>query len=142
MQIAFYSLDDVRVKYAALQRERAQMSLKWLQVIYPKIVGLQVAAGGALYAAFLNSAMLGAGEIVSVATSVSVAFFTLILVCWPITLMPVSKARQPTIEEAEMLIIARLYKDAVSIGIEREKILELLEYHRRSLRRGDDKLDC
>ena len=116
------------------------MSLKWLQVIYPKIVGLQVAAGCVLYAAFQNSAMIGAGEVVSVATSL--AFFTAILVCWPIILMPVSKARQPTIEEAEMLIIARLYKDAVSIGIEREKILELLEYHRRSLRRGGDKLDC
>lgn len=140
MALEFYTLDDVRVKHVALQRERAQMSLKWLQVVYPKIVGLQVAAGCVLYAAFQNSAMIGAGEVVRLAAAV--AFFSLILVCWPIILMPVSKARQPTIEEAEMLIIARLYKDAVSIGIEREKILELLEHHRRSLRRGDDKLDC
>ena len=140
MALKFYTLEDVRSKHVALQRERAQISLRWLQTMYPKIVGLQVVVGGVFYAAFESSVAFASGGLVSI--TISLAFFTLLLVCWPIILMPVSKSRLPTIEEAEMLIIARLYKDAVSLGIEKEQIVRLLEYHRSSLRRGGDKLDC
>lgn len=140
MLLNFYTHEDIKSKYEDLKREQAQVSVKWLQTMYPRIVGVQLVAASLLYTAFDSPLVFSSSD--PLGFIASVALLSMVLVAWPIILMPVNRARKPTLEEAEMLIIARFYKDAVSLGIDKEEVIKLVEQHRMLLREGGNKLDC